>query len=59
MVKHPNLKIPHYMDDKYKFALNNYPPKFPPLPITKMSLDFSLPFPRWFICGEDLKLLKK
>lgn len=46
------------MKDKYTFALNYYPQKFPLLPTNEMALAFSPSFPRWFICGEDLKVLK-
>lgn len=56
--KVPSLKIPEYMEDKYKFALNYYPTKFPPLPTSKMHLAFVPLFPWWFICGEFLKVRK-
>lgn len=58
MAKLPDLKIPHYVEDNYRFLLNYYPSKFPPLPTSKMDLAFSPSFPRWFIYGEDLKILK-
>lgn len=58
MVKLPNLNIPNYVKDKYTFALNFYPPKFPLFPTNKMVLVFAPPFPWWFICGEDFKVLK-
>lgn len=58
MMKLPDLKSPHYVEDKYKFALNHYPLMFPHLPTSKMAFDFSPPLPRWFIYGEDLKVLK-
>lgn len=58
MAKLPDLKIPHYVKDKYKFSLNFYPPKFSPLPTSEMKLALSPPFPRRFICGEHLKVLK-
>lgn len=58
IVKLPDLKIPDYVKDKYEFALNYYPPDFPPLPTSEMTLDFAPPFLRWFIYGGNLKVLK-
>lgn len=58
MVKPSNFNINDYMKDKYTFSLNFYPHKFPPLTTNEMALDFAPPFPRYFICGEDIKLLK-
>ena len=51
MVRLTNLRILDYVKDKYTFALNFYPPKFPPLPTSSMALAFAPPFPRRFICG--------
>lgn len=30
--KHPDLKVPHYMEDKHMFALKYYPTKLLPFP---------------------------
>lgn len=57
-VKLPNLKIPEYVEDKYKSALNYYPHRFPLLPTSEMVMAFSHPFPWWFVCGEFLKVHK-
>lgn len=58
MVKLLNLRIPDYVKEKYTFALDFYPPKFPTLPTSEMTLAFSPLFLWWFICGEDIKVLK-
>lgn len=58
MAKLPNLSILDYVNDKYTFVLNFYPPKFPSLPISEMALTFAHQFPMWFICGKDIKVLK-
>lgn len=56
--KLPELKISSYVEDMYLFSLLYYKPKIPPLPSCEMSLDFSPPFPRWFIWGSSLNDLK-
>lgn len=58
MVKLTNLKIHDHVKDKYTFLMNYYTHKFPHFPTSDMALDFAPPFSRWFICGEDLKVLK-
>lgn len=40
IAKFLELKIPHYMKDRYTFALNYYPPKFPPFLRSELSLAF-------------------
>lgn len=54
----PDLKIPHYLEVKYQFALKFHPFKFLPLPIGELALDFRPPFPRWFVCGSHLSVLQ-
>lgn len=60
MAKLTGLNIPSCVrsEDKYEFAFNFYPPKFPPLPSADIKLAFRPPFPRWFICGSDIEVLK-
>lgn len=53
--KLPNLRTLDYMKDKYTFALNFLPHRFPHLPTSEMTLDFAPLFPRWFVCGEFIK----
>lgn len=57
MSKLLDLKFPHYVEDKYKFALKYYPIRFPHFPTSELALAFPPLFPWWFICGEYLKLL--
>lgn len=58
MVKHPNLRIPTYVKDRYSFALKAYTPKFPPLSTSDMALASAPSFPLWFVCREFCKIHK-
>lgn len=50
MAKLPDLKIPNYVNYKYTFALNYYPPKLPHFSTSEMALGFEPPLTIWFIC---------
>lgn len=56
MKKLPNLHILDYVKENYAFALNFLPPRFPLFPTSGMALAFAPQFPRWFVCGEFLKV---
>lgn len=60
MKKMEFLKLPSYVkpEQRYQTAFNTYPPKFPRLPSVEFSVDFSPPFPDWFVFGDFIKILQ-
>ena len=48
------LKLPKSAKPEFKYdlAFELQPPRFPKLPTTDFALEFSPPYPDWFVCGN-------